>query len=81
MTLPTLLPRLESGEAIVAVIREALRFSMWAVGEGLSPMDGEDAADPTDFFLAYTKATGDEDWETVADRLAAIVKAKIGEVG
>lgn len=58
-----------------AFIRECIRFTFWACGEGICPVDGEDAIDPAEIFMAYTRETGDEDWETVAERFPkALVK-------
>jgi len=40
-------------EAAINVIREALRFSYWAAGQGIYPMDGEPARDPETFLSEY----------------------------
>lgn len=55
--------------ATIQLIRKALQFSYWAAGQGICPVEGEDAEAPEDFFLAY----GDEDWETIADRVSAML--------
>jgi hypothetical protein len=52
------------------LIKEALRFSAWAAGEGLAPDDCEPARAPEDFLLDYSHQTGDENWDTLADRIA-----------
>lgn len=53
------------------LIYEALRFAGWAAGEGLMPADSEPAEAPEDFLFRYSCETGDEDWETIPERLAA----------
>lgn len=53
------------------LIRAALRFADLAAGEGIE-IDG---LAPEDFLTAYSEATGDEDWDTIADRIAAIQPA------
>lgn len=52
------------------LIYEAVKFSNWAAGEGLCPAEGEDARAPDEFLLEYADATGDEDWEAFAYKLA-----------
>ena len=58
-------------DAKTKLIREALRFANWGAGEGLAPQDAEAAKDPSEFLFEYSSETGDEDWDTLADRLAA----------
>lgn len=53
-----------------ALIREAIRFANWAAGEGICPIAGEPATAPEEFLFDYSMATGDEEWETLADRIA-----------
>jgi hypothetical protein len=62
--------------AIEALIFESVRFAFWAAGEGICPVDGEDARAPEDFFMAYTEATGDVDWDTLADRVRKAIAVK-----
>lgn len=50
------------------LIYQALRFYFWAAGQGISPVDGEDALEPEEAFMQFTDRTNDEAWETVADR-------------
>lgn len=50
------------------LIVEALRFAVWAAGEGIAP---QDVTGPEDFLFDYSTATGDEDWDTLPDRLLA----------
>lgn len=53
------------------LIHEALRFAVWAAGEGIAPEKGEDARDPEEFLFDYSLETNDTDWETLPDRLMA----------
>ena len=53
-----------------ALIRNAIRFANWAAGEGLCPADDQGVPAPEDFLFAYSTATGDEEWDTLADRIA-----------
>lgn len=50
------------------LIYQALRFFFWAAGEGISPAKGDHAEEPEECFWQYGLRTGDEDWETVAER-------------
>jgi len=59
-----------SREADDKLIHDALRFLFWAAGEGIFPSDNRDAPEPEEAFWQYSLRTGDEDWETVADRFA-----------
>lgn len=59
--------------AIAKLIYEALRFAVWAGGEGICPVDGQDAAEPEKFLFAYSTETGDEDWGTLATRVFAAI--------
>lgn len=56
--------------AEMALIRNAIRFANWAAGEGLCPADDQGVLGPEDFLFAYSIATGDEEWATLADRIA-----------
>jgi len=60
-----------STTALTTMVVESVRFASWAVGEGLCPADGEPASDPADFLMAYSKATDFEDWEHLAEHVAA----------
>ena len=50
------------------LIYQALRFYFWAAGQGISPIEGEDALEPEEGFWQYGLRTDDENWETVAER-------------
>lgn len=45
------------------LIRACIAWSFHSIGEGFIV--------PEEAFWAYSSATGDEDWETLADRVAA----------
>lgn len=51
------------------LIVDALRFAVWAAGEGISPIDG--APEPETFLFDYATVTGDEDYDTLPDRILA----------
>lgn len=55
-------------DATAKLIHAAIRFSDWAAGEGLCPVD-DNVSGPEDFFWEYSQETGDEDLETLADRV------------
>ena len=59
--------------AMKTLIRRAIKFSDWAAGEGISPAGyGEkdhEERNPDEFLLAYSVATGDEDWNGLSDRI------------
>lgn len=50
------------------MVYQSLRFLFWAAGEGFSPINKDDGPDPEDVFWQYSLRTGDEDWETLAER-------------
>lgn len=60
-------------ELLAKMVYEAVRFSLWAAGEGLSPVKGEPAFAPEDFLFDYSQATGLEDW----DGLPSVAKEAI----
>lgn len=67
----------EAGENISAMailIKRSIAFADWAAGEGISPsLTGEGATedlDPENFLYAYSQATGDEDWLSLASRIS-----------
>lgn len=66
---------------LAELIYQSVRFSFWAGGQGICPVAGEDAGEPEEFFYRYSLATGDEEWETLADRLAIAMEARSGETG
>ena len=69
-------------EALVVMLSEAVRFASWAAGEGICPVEGQPARAPEDFLMEYSDATGEEEWETMADRLPAILAlSQQGQVG
>ena len=49
--------------AMAAMIYEAVRFSLWAAGEGICPAPGENAVAPEDFLFEYSKAVDIDDWD------------------
>lgn len=63
------------GDAERTLIHEALRFAVWAAGEGIAPAKGEDARGPEDFLLDYSLETNGTDWETLPDRITAVLEA------
>jgi len=54
-------------EAVVDLVREAVRFAVQAAGEGFCAAEA--------FLFNYSTASGDEDWETLADRVSAALRA------
>lgn len=64
------------GDAERTLIHEALRFAVWAAGEGIAPAKGEDARGPEDFLFDYSLETDETDWETLPDRIIAAMETK-----
>ena len=62
-------------DEMVDLIREAIRFANWGAGQGLCPGAEEGISGPEDFLFEYSCKTGDEDWETLADRVSAALRA------
>ena len=56
------------------VVFEAIKFANWAAGQGVTPIDGEDASPPEEFLMAYSETTGDEDWESLPIRIAQTIR-------
>lgn len=60
----------ELTDAQKRLIVESVRFACWGAGEGIYPGKiGTRVDGPEDFFCLYSSETGDEEWETIADRL------------
>lgn len=76
MTSPLSYDRLRELEKLFVA---ALRWAEWCAGEGICSIS-EDIADPEDFLMAYTNATGDEGWETMAERLPADLLTRIADL-
>ncbi|MES3054881.1 hypothetical protein O6V14_04495 [Sphingomonas faeni] len=53
------------------LIYQALRFLFWAAGEGISPINTDDTLEPEEALWQHSLRTGDEDWETLAERYRA----------
>jgi hypothetical protein len=45
------------------VVFEAVRFSLWAAGEGICPQRGENAESPEDFLFDYSNQMDIDDWD------------------
>lgn len=67
--------RQEYTGAMALLIKRSIAFADWAAGEGICPVGyGDDAAadkNPDEFLWSFSKATNDEDWPTLAHRVAA----------
>lgn len=48
---------------------EAMRFFVWAAGEGICPVEGEPAVSPEEALCEFACASGDENYDGYADRL------------
>jgi len=51
------------------LVYEALRFAVWAAGEGICPSDDQPARPPEDFLFEYSHNMNDEDYDTLPDRI------------
>ena len=60
---------------VADLIRNALDFANLAAGEGIVIDD----LSPEDFLMEYSVATGDEDWDTLSDRILAALTPASGE--
>lgn len=56
-------------EARLKLIREAIRFSNWAAGGGISPAEGEPASSPENFLFDYSSLTDDVDWDAYSGHI------------
>ena len=79
MTAPTHAP-LSGPARVEALIYESVRFADWAAGEGIAPADGEPAADPSEFIMAYLGAIDDGDGDGLAERVRAEISARQAQV-
>jgi hypothetical protein len=66
-------------EELAKLVRKAIAFSDWAAGEGICPSDEDAPEAPENFLFNYSAATGDEGWDTLADRAAARIAALVKE--
>lgn len=58
----------------IALIYEALRFAIWAAGEGLCPAPGELATAPEDFLFEYSKVIDADDWDGIPEAICAKIR-------
>lgn len=56
-------------EHAITLIREALRFAVWAAGEGFM--------EPEEFLFQYSCAAGLDDWEPIPDSIASLLRAAL----
>lgn len=72
-------------DAVVLLIKRSIAFADWAAGEGICPGQYKDPRkaekNPDEFLYAYSLETHDEDWPTLADRVAAAFKSLADENG
>lgn len=55
--------------ATETLIYEAVRFAVWAAGEGIYPADGENAQAPEEFLFQYSEAMDVDDWDSLPDQI------------
>jgi hypothetical protein len=68
----TALASLQPSVSEMRLLRDSVLFAVWAAGEGITPADSEGVRAPEDFLMDFSNATGEEGWETLADRLPAL---------
>jgi len=57
-----------SDRALLAtLVHDAMRFAIWAAGQGIMPDEGEPARGPEDFLYEYSCAMDVDDWEGLAE--------------
>jgi hypothetical protein len=56
-------------ESDLILIREALRFLVWAAGEGISPVDEKLGDGPEEILYQYAVDTGEEDYDTIPGKI------------
>ncbi|MDE5451294.1 hypothetical protein GWE18_00185 [Bradyrhizobium sp. CSA112] len=64
-------------EATLSFIYEALRFALWAAGEGICPAPGELATAPEDFLFEYTNAIDGDDWDGVPESITSLLRESL----
>jgi len=52
-------------EALAKLVYEAMRFAIWAAGQGIMAERG--TLDPEDFLFDYSKAMDVDDWDGLAE--------------
>jgi len=62
-----------AGDPLLTMLWHAVRFSNWAAGEGQCPNEDQGVRAPDEFLFDFSKATDEEDWETLADRLPQLL--------
>ena len=71
-------PKAAEVEAERALIQAALQWADWCAGQGICAIDPA-IADPEDFLMAYSDATGDEAWDTLHLRTEEAVMIALDE--
>lgn len=59
---------------LTKLVYDAIRFSFVALEDGISYEREGERLDPENFFMDYSDATEDIEWETFAQRIAAEVE-------
>lgn len=54
---------------LVTLIYESVRFAYWGAGQGMMPIEADEAGSPEDFFYDYSCATDECDWELFAGQV------------
>jgi len=72
-------------DAVTLLVKRSIAFVDWAAGEGICPAAYKDPdreqRNPDEFLFAYSLETADEDWDTLAERIADAFKSLDDENG
>lgn len=55
-------------EHFAKMVEKCVLFTVWAAGQGISPVEGEPVESPETFLCEYSCMSGDEDWDSFAER-------------
>lgn len=65
--------------ALVSTVYEAMRFALWAAGQGIFPEAGEPAVAPEDFLFEYSKAVDVDDWDGLPELFRDEIKSAFSQ--
>jgi len=54
-------------EAIIEMVYEAMRFAIWAAGQGICPDEGEPCKAPEDILNDYSRRSDIDDWDALPE--------------
>lgn len=60
--------------ATIELLKASLAWANWCAGEGIMAIESEGVVAPEDFLMTYSNKTGEENWETLPERLSEALR-------